>query len=67
MFLGESSGKSYRPAQWAEYISQHLEQKVHLSISGLFQKKQAVWLKKCLFKYSTGVKFVLEILENSKE
>ena len=29
-------------------------------------KKQAGWLKKCLFKYSTEVRFVLEILENSK-
>ena len=47
-------------------ISQHIEQKVHLSISGLFQKKQAGWLRKYLFKYSTEVSFVLEILEKSK-
>ena len=52
--------------QWAGYLSQLLEQKVHLSISGLFEKKQAGWLRKCLFKYSTEVRFVLEILENSK-
>ena len=32
--------------------------------SGVFQKKQAAWLRKCLFKYSTEVRFVLEILEN---
>ena len=29
-------------------------------------KKHAGWLRKCLFKYSTEVRFVLEILENSK-
>ena len=66
IFLGGSSGKSYRPVQWARYVSQHLEQKDHLNISGLFQKKQAGWLRKCLFKYSIEVRFVLEILENSK-
>ena len=52
--------------QWAGYISQHLEQQVYLSISDLFQKKRAGWLRKCLFKYSTEVSFVLEILENLK-
>ena len=30
------------------------------------EKQQARWLRKCLFKYSTEVRFVLEILENSK-
>ena len=30
------------------------------------EKKQAWWLMKCLFKYSTEVRFVLEILEKSK-
>ena len=30
------------------------------------RKKQAWWLMKCLFKYPTEVRFVLEILENSK-
>ena len=57
------------PVQWAEYLSQHSEKKVILSISGLFQKKkkQAGWLRKCLCKYSTEVsRFVLEILEKSK-
>ena len=61
-----SSGKSSRRVQWAGFISQHLEQKIPLSISGLFQKKQARWLRKCHFKYSTEVAFVLEVLENSK-
>ena len=65
-FILGSSGKSSRPLQWAGYISQHLEQKVHLSTCGLLQKKQAGWLKKCLFKYFTEVRFVLKILENSK-
>ena len=37
----ESSGSS-RIVQWAWYISQHLEQKVYLSISGLFQKKTSM-------------------------
>ena len=31
----------------------------------LFQKKQAGWLRKWLFKYSTEVSFVKEILKNS--
>ena len=52
--------------QWAGYISQHLEQKVYLSISGLFQKKTSMVVDKYLFKYSTEVRFVLEILEKSK-
>ena len=55
--------------QWAGYMSQHLKQKVYLSISGLFQKKTSMvveWLMKFLFKYSTEVRFVLEILEKSK-
>ena len=65
-YFGGILGKSCKPVQWAGYISQHLEQKVHLSISGLFQKKQAGWLRKCLLKYSTEVRFVLKILENSK-
>ena len=30
------------------------------------EKKQAGWFRKCLFKYSTEVRFVFEILENSK-
>ena len=30
------------------------------------RKKHTGWLTKCLFKYSTEVRFVLEILENSK-
>ena len=51
-------------------VYQHPEQKVYLSISGMFQKKkQAVWLKKCPCKY-TPLKFlgnfVLEILEKPK-
>ena len=53
-------------ASAVDRVSQHLEQKVYLSISGLFQKKkkQAGWLRKCLCKYSTNVSgFVLEILE----
>ena len=29
-------------------------------------KKQSWWLMKCLFKYSTEIRFVLEILGNSK-
>ena len=58
--------KSSRPVQWAGYISQHLKQKIHLSIRGLFQKRQAGWLRKCFFKYSTEVTVVLEIQENSK-
>ena len=33
---------------------------------GLFQKRQAGWLRKCFFKYSTEVTVVLEIQENSK-
>ena len=66
MLFCESLGKSSRPAQCEGYISQHLEQNIHLSISGLFQKKQAEWSRKCLFKYSTEVMFVFEILENSK-
>ena len=65
LFWG-SSGKSSSSMQRAGYISQRLEQKVHLSISGLFQKKQARWLRKCLFKYSTEFRFVLEILKDSK-
>ena len=31
-----------------------------------YRKKPAQWLRKCLLKYSTEVRFVLEILENSK-
>ena len=65
LFWG-SLGKSSRPVQWAGYIPQQLKQKVHLSIRGLFQEKQAGWLRKCLFKYSTEVTVVLEIQENSK-
>ena len=42
------------------------EQNFYLSISSVLQKKQAVWLRKFLFKYSTEVKFVLEILGNLK-
>ena len=57
--LGQCSGQG-------RFISQHLEQKVYLSISSLFRKEKAGWLRKCLFKYSTEVRFVLEILENSK-
>ena len=38
-FGGESSGKSYRPVQSEGHIFQHLEQKVYLSISDLFRKK----------------------------
>ena len=30
------------------------------------KKKKAGWLRKCLLKYSTEVRFILEILENSK-
>ena len=48
-------------------VSQHPEQKVCLSISVLFQKKQTGWLRKCLCKYSTEVsRFALEILKKSK-
>ena len=52
--------------QWAGYISQHLEQKAYLSIGGLFLKKTSMVVDKYLFKYSTEVRFVLEILEKSK-
>ena len=38
----ESSERSCRLVQWAGYISQQLEQKVYLSISGLFQKKTSM-------------------------
>ena len=47
-------------------VSQHPEQKAYVSISGLFQKKQAGCLRKCFCKYSTEVsRFALEILEES--
>ena len=65
LFWG-SSGKSSKPVQWAGYIWQHLEQKVHLYNSVVFQKKQAGRLRKYFFKYSLEVSFVLEILEKSK-
>ena len=41
ILVWESSGSS-RIVQWAGYISQHVEQKVYLSISGLFQKKTSM-------------------------
>ena len=49
-------------------VSQHLEQKVYLSvISGLFQKKASRVVEEMPCKYSTEVSwFLLEILEKSK-
>ena len=58
--------ESSRSVQWAEHISQHLEQKAHLSISGLLQTKLVGWLSKCLIKISNEVRFVLEILKTLK-
>ena len=55
--LGQCSGHK---------VSQHPEKKVYMSISVLFQIKQAGCLRKCLCTYSTEVsRFVLEILEKS--
>ena len=50
----------------AGYIFQHLEQKVCLLSVVSSRKIQGGWFRKCLFKQSTEVRFVLEILENSK-
>ena len=58
--------KLYATAVGRVYISAPRTDKIYLSVSGLFQKNQAGWLRKCLFKYSTEVRFVLEILKNSK-
>ena len=66
MLFCESLGKISRPAQCEAISAPRAEYPFHLSISGLFQKKQAGWSRKCLFKYSTEVMFVFKILENSK-
>ena len=50
----------------AGYISQHLEQKVTCLSVVCSRKKQAWWLIKWFLKYSTEVRFVLEIPENPK-
>ena len=57
--LGHCSGQGI-------YLSTQNRRSICLSVGCSRKKKQAGWLRKCLLKYSTEVRFILEILENSK-
>ena len=65
MLFWRGSGRSYRLVHWARYLNTKSRRSIFLSIV-FFRKKQAGWLRKCLFKYSTKVRIVLENLEKPK-